>query len=217
MDTNVDRIKTFLAAHPGTFFCNECLSIEAVPDLTRIQVERLTHSLHGAKPYRSGQVVCFSCGEVRQCIAVTPARPKVPRRMGTRADRLSLLAQARRLGATARRRRRPIYENPYRGKRAEAWRKGWEGASAAADEARLRFTSFVAELYDYLVRHDRDDGLTVHEITDGLLEQDSALVHKGLYHLCRKGLVRRLLPKVVGQRRTPQRYRAVFMPPEVEK
>ncbi len=86
--------------------------------------------------------------------------------MGTRADRLSLLAQARRLGATARRRGRPIYENPYRGKRAEAWRKGWEGASAAADEARSRFTSFVAELYDYLVRHDRDDGLTVHEITE---------------------------------------------------
>ena len=67
------------------------------------------------------------------------------------------------------------------------------------------------------MRHDRDDGLTVHEITDGLLEQDSALVHEGLYHLCRKGLVRRLLPKVVGQRRTPQRYRAVFMPSEVEK
>ena len=53
----------------GTFFCNECLSIEAVPDLIRIQVTRLTHSLHDAKPYRGGQVVCFSCGEVRQCIA----------------------------------------------------------------------------------------------------------------------------------------------------
>ncbi len=90
----------------------------------------------------------------------------------------------------------------------------YEVSKGAADEARSRFTSFVAQLYDYLVRHDRDDGLTVHEITDGLLEQDSAPVHKGLYDLYRKGLVRRLLPLVTGQRRTPQRYRAVPIPPE---
>jgi hypothetical protein len=121
-------------------------------------------------------------------------------------DRLS---EARQLGATARSRGRPIYENPYRLKYADAWRKGWQGASAAADRPLVQTGSFAAELYDYLVRHDRDDGLTVHEITDGLVDRDSAPVHKGLYRLYRRGLVQRLLPLVTGQRRTPQRYRAV--------
>ena len=90
--------------------------------------------------------------------------------METRGGRLSV-TELRRLGATARRRGHPIYENPYLGDSADAWRDGWEGVPLAADEARSRFTSFGAELYDYLVRHDRDDGLTQREITDGLVER----------------------------------------------
>ncbi len=74
---------------------------------------------------------------------------------------------------------------------------------------------FGAELYDYLVRHDQDEGLTAREITDGLVERDSAAVNSGLYHLYRRGLVRRLLPLVTGQRRLPRRYRAVPRPPGV--
>ncbi len=124
-------------------------------------------------------------------------------------DRLS---EARQLGATARSRGRPIYENPYRLKYADAWRKGWQGASAAADRPLFQTGSFAAELYDYLVRHNRDDGLTVHEITDGWVDRDLATVTNGLYNLCRRGLVRRLLPTMVGRRRTPQRYRAVPIP-----
>ena len=119
------------------------------------------------------------------------------------------MTELRRLGATARRRGHPIYENPYLGDSADAWRDGWEGVPLAADEARSRFTSFGAELYDYLVRHDRDDGLTQREITDGLVERGLVKVGSGLNHLHKKGLVRRLLPKIVGQRRMPQRYRAV--------
>ena len=68
--------------------------------------------------------------------------------------------------------------------------------------------SFVAELYDYLVRHDQDDGLTTAEITAGFDERRSSMVINGLGHLHKKGLVRRLLPKF-RKRRTPQRYRAV--------
>ncbi len=135
--------------------------------------------------------------------------------MGTRADRLSLLAQARRLGATARRQGRPIYENPYRLTYADAWRKGWHGASGGADRPLFQPGSFGAELYDYLVRHDQDEGLTAREITDGLVERDSAAVNSGLYHLYRRDLVRRLLPLVTGQRRLPRRYRAVPRPPGV--
>ncbi len=132
--------------------------------------------------------------------------------MGTRADRLSLVAQARRLGATARRRGRPIYENPCRGKLFEAWRKGWQEPSAVADRPPLQPGSFGAELYDYLVRHDQDVGLTLREIRDQFEERDSARVSDGLSHLHRKGLVRRLLPLVTGRRRRPQRYRAVPEP-----
>ncbi len=69
MDNNTDRITTFLAADPGQFYCNECLSIEAVPGLNRTQVSPLTRSLRGVKPYRIGQVGCISCNEVRECIA----------------------------------------------------------------------------------------------------------------------------------------------------
>ena len=134
--------------------------------------------------------------------------------MGTRADRLSLLAQARRLGVTARRRGHPIYENPYRGTRADAWREGWQGVTRVGNRSRPHFQrgSFAAELYDYLVCHDRDDGLTVREITEGFVERDSATVNSWLYRLYRRGLLRRLLPLVVGQRRAPQRYRALPTP-----
>ncbi len=197
MDTNADRIKTFLAAHPGQFYCDWCLSIEAVPALKRIQVNNLTCPLRDIKPYRRGTVVCISCNEVRECIAY-----------GLRRDQLSR-TQARQLGATARKRGRPIYENPCLGDRADAWREGWQGVPLAADEARSRFTSFAAELYNYLVRHDQADGLTAREITEGFVEQGAVKVSGGLNHLHKKDLVRRLLPKVVGQRRTPQRYRAV--------
>ncbi len=69
VDTNVDRVKTFLAAHPGTFYCTACLSIEVVPGLSKWYVNQLTRRLHDVKPYRRGTTVCFSCGEVRQCIA----------------------------------------------------------------------------------------------------------------------------------------------------
>jgi len=69
MDNNADRIKTFLAAHPGQFYCNKCLNIEAVPGLNRTQVSRLTRSLRDATPYRKGEMVCISCNEVRECIA----------------------------------------------------------------------------------------------------------------------------------------------------
>ena len=127
--------------------------------------------------------------------------------METRGGRLSV-TQLRRLGATARRRGHPIYENPYLGDSADAWREGWEGASDGS-RSPLRSGSFMAELYHYLVRCDRDDGLTQREITDGLVERGLVKVGSGLNHLHKKGLVRRLLPKIVGQRRMPQRYRAV--------
>ncbi len=200
MDTNTDRVATFLAAHPGQFYCNGCLRIE-VPVPKPIQVNQLTRALHGVKPYRSGRVVvCVSCDEVRECIAY-----------GLRLDDLSR-PQARQLGATARKRGRPIYENPCRGKLFEAWRKGWQEPSAAADRPPLQPGSFGAELYDYLVRHDQDDGLTTAEITAGFDERRSSMVSSGLGHLHKKGLVRRLLPKIAGRRRLPQRYRAVPRP-----
>ena len=135
--------------------------------------------------------------------------------MGTRADRLSLLVQARRLGATARRQGRPVYENPYRLTYADAWRTGWHGASGGADRPLFQPGSCVAKLYDYLVRHDQDMGLMLREITDGFEQRGSTVVNAGLYHLYRRGLVRRLLPLVTGQRRAPQRYRAVPLPPGV--
>ena len=71
MDTNADRdrVKTFFAAHPGQFFCNACLNIEAVPGLNMTQVNYLTRPFRTVKPYRNGRVVCVSCGEVRECIA----------------------------------------------------------------------------------------------------------------------------------------------------
>ena len=208
VDTNVDRVKTFLAAHPGTFYCNACLSIEVVPGLSKWYVNQLTRRLHDVKPYRRGKLVCVRCGEVHECIAYGSS--DLARHGHTRVDHLSL-PEARRLGATARQRGRPIYENPYRGRYAKAWREGWEGASSVVGGSRssLQPGSFGAELYDYLVRHDQDAGLTLCEIRDQFEERDSARVNDRLYHLCRKGLVRRLLPKVVGQRRTPQRYRAV--------
>jgi hypothetical protein len=200
VDTNTNRVATFLAAHPGQFYCNGCLRIE-VPVPKPIQVNQLTRALHGVKPYRSGRVVvCVSCDEVRECIAY-----------GLRLDDLSR-PQARQLGATARKRGRPIYENPCVGERAKAWREGWQGVPLVADEARSRFTSFGAELYDYLVRHDQDDGLTTAEITAGFDERRSSMVSSGLGHLHKKGLVRRLLPKIAGRRRLPQRYRAVPEP-----
>ena len=205
VDTNVERVKTFLAAHPGTFYCNACLSVEIVPGLSKWYVNQLTRRLHDVKPYRRGTVVCVSCDEVRECIAY-----------GLRRDNQLSRAEARQLGATARKRGRPIYENPCRGERADAWREGWQGVPLAADESRSRFTSFGAELYDYLVRHDQADGLTAREITEGFVEQGAAKVSNGLSRLYKKGLVRRLLPTVVGQRRTPQRYRAVPRPSEEE-
>jgi len=69
MDNNADRIETFLAAHPGQFYCDACLSIEALPALNRMQVSNLTRPLHDIKPYRRGTVGCISCNEVRECIA----------------------------------------------------------------------------------------------------------------------------------------------------
>ena len=202
MDINADRVTTFLAAHPGQFFCHACLSLEAVPSLNATQVNGVTRRLHDVKPYRRGTVVCVSCDEVRECIAY-----------GLRRDNQLSRAEARQLGATARKRGRPIYENPCLGDRADAWREGWQGVPLAADESRSRFTSFGAELYDYLVRHDQADGLTAREITEGFVEQGAAKVSNGLSRLYQRGLVRRLLPVVTGQRRTPQRYRAVPLPP----
>ena len=198
VDTNTDRVTTFLAAHPGQFYCNGCLSVE-VPVPKPIQVNQLTRALHGVKPYRSGRVVCVSCGEVRECIAY-----------GLQRDQVTRAQAARQLGATARKRGRPIYENPCRGKLFEAWRKGWQEPSAAADRPPLQPGSFGAELYDYLVRHDRNEGLTVREMTEGFVEQGAVKVSNGLRHLQKKDLVRRLLPKF----RKPQRYRAVPIPPE---
>ncbi len=201
MDTNTNRVTTFLAAHPGQFFCHACLIIEAVPSLNMNQVNNVTRPLRTVKPYRSGRMVCVSCNEVRECIAY-----------GLRRDQLSR-TQAQQLGATARKRGRPIYENPCVGDRAEAWREGWQGVPLAADEARSRFTSFAAELYNYLVRHDQAEGLRVREITEGFVEQGAVKVSNGLSHLHRKGLVRRMLPKIAEHRRKPQRYRAVPRPP----
>ena len=86
--------------------------------------------------------MCVSCNEVRECIAY-----------GLRRDNQLSRTQARQLGSTARKRGRPIYENPCLGDRAEAWREGWQGASAAADRPTLQTGSLAAELYDYLVRH----------------------------------------------------------------
>ncbi len=80
VDTNTNRVTTFLAAHPGQFFCNACLSIEVVPGLNITQVNYLTRRLHDVKPYRRGKLVCVSCGEVRECIAygLRHARRSVP-------------------------------------------------------------------------------------------------------------------------------------------
>ena len=50
------------------------------------------------------------------------------------------------------------------------------------------------------------------EIMDGFVKHGPAQVTNGPSHLHKKGLVRRLLPTMVGQRRTPQRYRAVHIP-----
>ena len=69
MDNHADRIKTFLIANAGRFYCNECLGIEAVPGLSNTQVSPLTRPLRDVKPYRSGKVVCVSCNEARECIA----------------------------------------------------------------------------------------------------------------------------------------------------
>ncbi len=49
VDTNTDRVTTFLAAHPGTFFCNACLSIE-VPVPKPIKVNQLIRIGDGAAP-----------------------------------------------------------------------------------------------------------------------------------------------------------------------
>ena len=68
MDTNVDRVTTFFAAHPGRFYCHGCLRIE-VPVPRSVDVSQLTRALHCVTPYRRGRVSCFSCGEVRECIA----------------------------------------------------------------------------------------------------------------------------------------------------
>ena len=78
VDTNVDRVKTFLAAHSGQFYCHGCLAIEVVPGLSKLYVNQLTRRLRNVKPYRSGQVVCFRCGKVRQCIAYGPRRADDP-------------------------------------------------------------------------------------------------------------------------------------------
>ena len=69
MDTNVDRVKTFLAAHSGQCYCSGCLRIEIVPGLSKIYVNQLRRQLRNVKPYRSGKMVCFRCGKVRECIA----------------------------------------------------------------------------------------------------------------------------------------------------
>ena len=69
VDTNADRVTTFLAAHPGQFFCNACLSLEAVPSLNMTQVNHVTHPLRNVTPYRQGKVMCVSCDQDRECIA----------------------------------------------------------------------------------------------------------------------------------------------------
>jgi hypothetical protein len=71
MDTNADRdrVKTFLAAHPGQFFCHACLIIEAVPSLNITQVTTVMRPLRNVTPYRRGKVMCVSCDQDRECIA----------------------------------------------------------------------------------------------------------------------------------------------------
>ena len=63
MDTNVDRVKTFLAAHSGQCYCSGCLRIEIVPGLSKIYINQLRRRLRNVKPYRSGKMVCFRCGK----------------------------------------------------------------------------------------------------------------------------------------------------------
>ena len=114
VDTNVDLVTTFLAAHPDQFYCAACLSIEVVPGLSEIYVNQLTRALRDVKPYRRGKVVCVRCVKVRKCTAY--GLSDLAGHEHTRVDHLSL-PEARQLGATARRRGRPIYENPCLGDR----------------------------------------------------------------------------------------------------
>ena len=63
-----DSVKQFLAAHPGQFYCNRCLSNE-FGVMNRDQVGRVTQSLRDVEPYRRGKVICVDCGDDRECIA----------------------------------------------------------------------------------------------------------------------------------------------------
>ena len=69
VDNSADRVKTFLAAHPGQFYCSGCLSVEAVPGLSRGQVNRLLLPFRDVKPYRRGKVMCVGCDQELECIA----------------------------------------------------------------------------------------------------------------------------------------------------
>ena len=65
---NADRIKKFLADHPGRFYCNRCLSDE-VPVVNSTQANEVTRLLRGVAPYRHGKMMCCRCRGDRQCIA----------------------------------------------------------------------------------------------------------------------------------------------------
>jgi hypothetical protein len=74
---NTDRVKTFLTAHPGRFFCNRCLN-EAIFLLGLHQVSHVTKPLRVVIPYRHGKMICTRCRGDRECTAYgqEPALPE---------------------------------------------------------------------------------------------------------------------------------------------
>jgi hypothetical protein len=65
---NAQKVKDFLAANPGRFFCNRCLS-DSLYLSNPTQVNQLTRPLRGIAPYRSGKMICHYCHQDRECIA----------------------------------------------------------------------------------------------------------------------------------------------------
>ena len=69
-------IETFLADHPGRFYCNRCLSDELLV-FSASRANQTTRFLRSIPPYRHGKMICARCRTDRQCLAYgqEPALP----------------------------------------------------------------------------------------------------------------------------------------------